>query len=1532
MKTSIGIGALFFVQLTALAQPAPTQSLHGHVPAAVAHLTPVGRLEAARELKLAIGLPLRDKEGLTNLLQRIYDPASPEYRHYLTPAQFAATYGPTEGDYQAVTAFARAHGLRVTATHPNRMVLDVTGSVSDIEKAFHVTLRTYAHPREKREFYAPDVEPSLDLATPVLHISGLDNYLLPHPMNLRKKPAGGASGSAPLSGSGPDGTYMGNDFRAAYVPGLALTGAGQSVGLYEEDGFYPGDITNYARRARLPAVLLKTILLDGFDGVPGGANVEVALDIDMAICMAPGLSSVIVYEGFVPDDILNRMATDDLANQLSASWSYPVDPATEQIFLQFQAQGQSFFNASGDSDAWPQGTNYFEITPCDDPNLTSVGGTTLTTRGPGEAWVSETVWNWDVEYGTNDDGEGSSGGISTNYTIPSWQTNVSMTANHGSTRYRNFPDVAMVADNVFLVADDGATGSVGGTSCASPLWAAFVALANEQAAAGGRPPLGFINPAIYALGRSADYSGCFHDIATGNNTWSESPSLYDAVAGYDLCTGWGTPMGSNLINVLAPPDPLQISPLAGLTSSGAAGGPLTPASQSYLLTNSGNTALSWVAAATEPWLGVSLSGGTLTPGGTAATVEVSLNAAASNLFLGTYGATVWFTNLTDGAAQSRAVSLSVVKLPVITVQPASLTLIGGETATFTAGAGGGLPLSFQWQSNGINLTDGGRVSGSQTTLSEAGNIYGSGVSTLTISDVGAADGATYSLVASNAAGAVISSNAVLAITPSAPVIVGQPASQAVLVGANVQMAVTAFGTAPLTYQWAQNGANLTDGGGISGSLTSALNINGASSVSIGTYTVVVSNTISTATSTGAVLTVQVALPGSQLVQNGGFETGNFSSWNEGGNFADCSVSSSAIAVYSGTYGALLGPSGSLGYLSQSLPTLAGSNYFVSLWLDSPDGIAPNEFLVAWDGSVLFDQTNLAAFGWTNLQFNVVAASTNTVLQLGFRDDESFLGLDDIQVTLLASANGPPIIATQPASQTAVIGGTASFSVLSAGQLPLFYQWEFDGAGLPNATNATLALTDLSINQAGTYAVLVSNSLGWTLSSNAVLSVPLVRNGGFETGTFADWTTNGNFEGCSVTSEAPYVHSGKYGAALGPAGSLGYLSQTVPTAAGARYVVSCWLYSDGGTPNEFLVSWNGATLFNQLDIGATGWTNIQFQASATTAATVLKFGFRNDPSYFGLDDISVNPVPIAPAIATQPASQTVTVGAAATFNVGASGFPLNYFWFRNGKPIAGANASSYTTNNVQLADSGSQFSCLVSNAYGTALSSNAVLTVTPVSLVQNGGFETGTFADWTETGSFAYCNVTPDPPYVHSGVYGASLGPSGTESYLSQTLPTTAGQIYQFSCWLYCDGLTPNEFSVAWNGTTLFDQVNVGATTNLPGAWTNILCQASASSNSTVLSLAFRDDPSYLGLDDIAVYPVVAIPPQFQGVTLATNGAISFSWMAQAGDSYQVQYTTNLAQNQWTNLTGVLSTTNSSISATDLTTSATGRFYRVVLLP
>ena len=537
---------------TASVRAAERQALRGHVPRAIAdlNLQPVGLLSGTNRLHLAIGLPLRNQEALTNLLQQIYDPGSPVYHQYLTPEQFTEKFGPTEPDYQAIIAFAKATGLTVTGTHPNRVVLDLEGSVADIEKAFHIALRVYQHPTDARTFYAPDTEPSIDLSVPILHISGLDNYTLPFP-KLVRKPTTKVTAEIANAGSGPGGTYLGYDFRKAYVPGTTLTGVGQSVALFELDGYYAVDISNYVALAGLPYVPLVNVPVNGGIGTPGvnGGIDEVSLDIEMVIAMAPGLSQVYVYEGLDPDSVLNKIAVDNLAQQISCSWGWSPGPdlTADNIFMQMAVQGQTFFNASGDSDAFLPGTAD-EYAPATSPTITQVGGTTLTTTGPGGSYVSETVWNWGLHNGSY---IGSSGGVSSYYPIPYYQQGINMTANGGSTTMRDVPDVALTADNVYVIANKGAdNGSFGGTSCAAPLWAGFIALVNQQAAINSLPPVGFINPAFYAMGKGTNYTSTFHDTTTGNNEWPSSPSRFAAVAGYDLCTGWGTPNGTNLINAL----------------------------------------------------------------------------------------------------------------------------------------------------------------------------------------------------------------------------------------------------------------------------------------------------------------------------------------------------------------------------------------------------------------------------------------------------------------------------------------------------------------------------------------------------------------------------------------------------------------------------------------------------------------------------------------------------------------------------------------------------------------------------------------------------------------------------------------------------------------------------------------------------------------------------------------------------------------------------------------------------------------------
>ena len=372
----------------AQAPAAERQKLHGSVPAMVGHLRALERLPSTNQLNLVMVLPLRNREALDSLLGQLYDPTSPAYHQYLTPGQFAERFGPTHKDYEAVMAFAKANGLRVTRTHANRTLLDVRGAVTDVEKAFHVTLHLYQHPTEARRFYAPDAEPSLDLGVPILMVRGLDNFGMPHPasrasFSFRKDPPLASAAQPSVAGSGPRGYLIGRDFAAAYAPGVALDGSGQAVGLLEMDGYYSGDILIYQTLAGLPNVTVTNVFLDDFTGYPGRNNLEVALDIEMAMAMAPGLAKVIVYEADPssdPLDLLNRMATDTnslgkpMALQLSSSWSWPgyTNSGSDQVFQQFAAQGQSFFQASGDYGSYCGGAR--RISPSGVPTSPSSAG------------------------------------------------------------------------------------------------------------------------------------------------------------------------------------------------------------------------------------------------------------------------------------------------------------------------------------------------------------------------------------------------------------------------------------------------------------------------------------------------------------------------------------------------------------------------------------------------------------------------------------------------------------------------------------------------------------------------------------------------------------------------------------------------------------------------------------------------------------------------------------------------------------------------------------------------------------------------------------------------------------------------------------------------------------------------------------------------------------------------------------------------------------------------------------------------------
>lgn len=154
-------------------------------------------------------------------------------------------------------------------------------------------------------------------------------------------------------------------------------------------------------------------------------------------------------------------------------------------------------------------------------------------------------------------------------------------------------------------------------------------------------------------------------------------------------------------------------------------------------------------------------------------------------------------------------------------------------------------------------------------------------------------------------------------------------------------------------------------------------------------------------------------------------------------------------------------------------------------------------------------------------------------------------------------------------------------------------------------------------------VLASVALAF---STPAAAAELITNGGFETGDFTGFTLSGNTGFTFVTTEAPAVSSGLFGAAFGPVGSLGTITQTLATSAGQSYLISFDLSNLGGeTPNAFNVSFGGTSLFSATDSAAFAFTNFSTTATAAGASTDLAFSFQHDPNFFTLDNISVTAV-------------------------------------------------------------------------------------------------------------------------------------------------------------------------------------------------------------------------------------------------------------------------------------------------------------------
>jgi len=684
--------AFMLIAIPGQAQPQSLLTRHVREEVANGQAQLVGQLPATQTLRFDVVLPLRDRAGLENFLQEVQSPTSPSYHKFLTPQEFTARFGPTQENWDALVAFAKASGFQIISGDLQGRDLRLTGTVANIEKAFHVTLGTYQDLTEDRTFFAVDREPTADLPFQLWHITGLDNDSKPHPMYVKKSDYAKAHGidadkvvSHATTGSGPSASFLGSDMRAAYYGGTALTGSGQNLALFEFAGTDLSDLSTYYKNVGQTEPFTPTLISTGGYGTScvdsGGSacdDTEQTLDMTQFMGMAPGASMLYMYvcgdvlasgSGNISDTAcISAMVSDadaPLSKQISCSWGWtPADPSTlDPYFEQMASQGQNFFAAAGDDSAWSASN---EAWPADDANIVSVGGTDLTTSSAAGPWKSETAW------------ADSGGGISPDsIPIPSWQklSGVITSSNKGSTTLRNGPDVAANANFTFYVCADQTTctaNDYGGTSFATPMWAGYLALANEQAATSGES-IGYINPIIYPDALTSSYSTLFHDVTSG------SCGTYSGITGYDLCTGWGSPNTTGLINTLAGAATasftLSDSPSSLSVTQGSSGTSTITVTDVNGFTGSVTLAASGLpggvtaAFGTNPTTGTSVL--TLTASSTATT------GAATVTITGTSGSLTATTTL--------ALTVTATATPSFTLaaSPASLSVTQGSSGTST---------------------------------------------------------------------------------------------------------------------------------------------------------------------------------------------------------------------------------------------------------------------------------------------------------------------------------------------------------------------------------------------------------------------------------------------------------------------------------------------------------------------------------------------------------------------------------------------------------------------------------------------------------------------------------------------------------------------------------------------------------------------------------------------------------------------------------------------------------------------------------
>ena len=603
-------GGIAFLSLPAPAAPAlgivsapvvGLSTISGHVPDLIKTSAALGLLPSNQTLLCSITLLTRNPEGLADLLRGLNDPHDSRYGQYLTPDQFGAQFGPSQAQYSTLITYLQSRGLTVVRTFPSRTYLSVSGTVGQLDSAFGVTLKQFRDPTG-RVFHSPDTEVKVPLliAGLISTVTGLDDANPPTPMlhQIRRRALSKIKALVPLAdegplvqdpgeqGTGPGGGFAPADFRTAYgLNGTALDGTGQTIAIIEYGtNVNPKDALRYEGQFNLGRQSILFIPVDGGTATyAADGPAETDLDIASQLSMAPKASLRLYLQGDSGSltDAIYQVGTDNIAKQLSISYGFGSEsrtattPSANQTainaaYTQLAAQGISVYVSTGDSGSQADGNGRTSVDISSSaPMVCGVGGTALTVQSPGvdETYRAESTWNYNNTAAGGADG----GGISRQWTVPSYQINAAtfasaVSGSNVSKTNRNLPDISADASPetgiaIYVSQDPGLSGAgwyiFGGTSESAPLWAGFTALVNQNRALAGLSPLGFPNNSLYPLaytsiGLTKSYASIFHDIADlSSNLTVAGGTNFAAVTGFDDSTGLGTMTGPPMIAALS---------------------------------------------------------------------------------------------------------------------------------------------------------------------------------------------------------------------------------------------------------------------------------------------------------------------------------------------------------------------------------------------------------------------------------------------------------------------------------------------------------------------------------------------------------------------------------------------------------------------------------------------------------------------------------------------------------------------------------------------------------------------------------------------------------------------------------------------------------------------------------------------------------------------------------------------------------------------------------------------------------------------